>query len=148
MPSDVTLVLSYCSLIYHFHTLVSRISQICSVVFILSIFSSYLHFHSSQIDSLLLHWVDFIIGLSIFHWTFLFNFSLCSFGDLHGSWSCLYTVAYLLKARTVETEKQPLLGNGPYTARRSVVYICNAIVFRKYISIWHEWKFVLIKCEK
>jgi hypothetical protein len=27
-------------------------------------------------------------------------------------------VAYLLKARTVEAEKRPLLGNGPYTRSR------------------------------
>jgi hypothetical protein len=29
----------------------------------------------------------------------------------------LYIVVYLLKARTVEAEKQPLLGNVPYTCR-------------------------------
>jgi hypothetical protein len=27
-------------------------------------------------------------------------------------------VAYMLKGRTVEAEKQPLLGNGPYTRSR------------------------------
>jgi hypothetical protein len=138
MPSDVTLVLFYCSLIYHFHTLISYITQIWPVDLILSICSIYLHVHCCQIDSVLMHWGDFIIGLSIFHSTFLFNFSLGSFGDLHGSWSCLYTMAYLPKARTMEAEKQPLSGNGPYTARRSVVYMCNAIVFRQYISIGHE----------
>jgi hypothetical protein len=30
----------------------------------------------------------------------------------------VYAVAYLLKVRTVEAEKQPLLGNGPYTRSR------------------------------
>jgi hypothetical protein len=29
-----------------------------------------------------------------------------------------YTVAYLLKARTVEAEKQPLLGSRPYTCSK------------------------------
>jgi hypothetical protein len=34
-----------------------------------------------------------------------------------------YTVAYLLKARTVEAEKQPLLGNGLYTCSRGTHHI-------------------------
>jgi hypothetical protein len=35
-----------------------------------------------------------------------------------------YIVAYLLKARTVEAEKQPLLGNGPYTRSRGTRHVC------------------------
>lgn len=70
------------------------------VDFILSIFSIYLHFHCSLTDSLLMRLSDFLICLSTFHSTFLFHFPLCSFGDLHGSWSCLYAKVY-----TVETER-------------------------------------------
>jgi hypothetical protein len=33
------------------------------------------------------------------------------------------TVTYLLKTRTVEAEKQPLLGNGPYTCSRGMRHI-------------------------
>jgi hypothetical protein len=33
-------------------------------------------------------------------------------------------VVYLLKARTVEAEKQPLLGNGPYTRSRGTRHVC------------------------
>jgi hypothetical protein len=32
-------------------------------------------------------------------------------------------VAYLLKARTVKAEKQPLLDNGPYTRSRGTRYL-------------------------
>jgi hypothetical protein len=34
-----------------------------------------------------------------------------------------YNVAYLLKARTVEAEKQPLLGNGLYMCSRGMHHI-------------------------
>jgi hypothetical protein len=36
-------------------------------------------------------------------------------------------VAYLLKARTVEAEKQPFLGNGPYTRSRGLFF--SSVIF-------------------
>jgi hypothetical protein len=45
MLSGVNLVPFHCSLIYHFHTLISYFTQICPVDLILSIFSIYLQFH-------------------------------------------------------------------------------------------------------
>jgi hypothetical protein len=48
------------------------------------------NFHWCLIDSLLVHLSDFVTCLSTRHSAFLFRFSLCSFGDLHRSWSCLY----------------------------------------------------------
>jgi hypothetical protein len=95
MPSGVTLANSfYCSLIYHFlycHALIGYFTQICPVDVILNIFSICLQFHCYLIDSLLMYLGEFLISLNIFRSTFLFRFSLCSFGDLHGSWSYLYT---------------------------------------------------------
>jgi hypothetical protein len=39
------------------------------------------------------------------------------------------TVLYLLKARTVETEKQPLLGIGPYTRIRGTRHVrCDVTI--------------------
>jgi hypothetical protein len=35
----------------------------------------------------------------------------------------IYIAAYLLKARTAEVEKQPLLGNGPYTRSRGMRHV-------------------------
>jgi hypothetical protein len=35
----------------------------------------------------------------------------------------LNIVAYLLKARTVEAERQPLLGNDPYTRSRGKLHV-------------------------
>jgi hypothetical protein len=44
----------------------------------------------------------------------------------------VYTVAYLLKARTVEAEKQPLTGNGPYTRSKGTRHVrCDVTVNRR-----------------
>jgi hypothetical protein len=47
---------------------------------------------------------------------------------------CLNIAAYLLKARTVEVDKQPLLGNGPYAAEGSVTYAVTSSNNRRNIA--------------
>jgi hypothetical protein len=44
-------------------------------------------------------------------------------------------VAYLLKARTVEAEKQPLLGNGPYTRSRGKRHATTEEVLQATFSV-------------
>lgn len=47
-------------------------------------------------------------------------------------------VAYLLKVRTVEAEKRPLLGNHPYTQQRNVSHILlgHATIEEVLHSLW------------
>jgi hypothetical protein len=39
-------------------------------------------------------------------------------------------VAYLLTARTVEADKQPLLGKGLYTCSRGMSHVCCNIMYQ------------------
>jgi hypothetical protein len=73
MPSGVTLVFFYCSLIYHSHALIFYFTQIYPVHLILSIFSFYLRFHCCLIDSVLIYLSNFLICLSTFYSTFFFT---------------------------------------------------------------------------
>jgi hypothetical protein len=38
-------------------------------------------------------------------------------------WYARYIEAYLFKARTVQAEKQPLVGNGPHTSSRGTHHV-------------------------
>jgi hypothetical protein len=52
-------------------------------------------------------------------WMFIY----CKYESISKEYKANYIVAYLLKAKTVEAEKQPLLGYGPYTRSRGTRHV-------------------------